>query len=76
MPIPPMQCVKLRQNSRQCGICSTSGKILEPVVVNPDTVSNRASTGFVMDPLKRNGMEPMILMTIQLKATVTEPSLA
>ena len=29
-----------------------------------------------MDPLKRNGMEPMILMTIQLKATVTEPSLA
>ena len=29
-----------------------------------------------MDPLRRNGMEPMILMTIQLKATVTEPSLA
>ena len=50
--------------------------MLAPVVVKPDTVSNRASTGFVMDPLKRNGMEPMILMTIQLKATVTEPSLA
>ena len=33
-------------------------------------------TGIVSKlPLKRNGMEPMILMTIQLKATVTEPSL-
>ena len=43
-PIPPIQWVKLRQNNRQWGNTSTSGIILDPVVVKPETVSKNAST--------------------------------
>ena len=42
-PIPPIQCVKLRQNKEQCASTSTSDKILAPVVVKPEIVSKRAS---------------------------------
>ena len=72
--MPPIQCVKLLQNKIQRGRASTSLKMLAPVVVNPETVSNRASTGFVMDPLNRKGREPITLSTIQLRETETNPS--
>ena len=39
-PIPPIHCVRERQNSTLFGSHST----VEPVVVRPDTVSNTAST--------------------------------
>ena len=48
--------------------------MLEPVVVKPETVSNSASTGWGMAPLKTKGTAPMILIMIQEAATVTEPS--
>ena len=72
--MPPIQWVKLRQIRIHFGSDSTSGKILAPVVVKPETVSNRASITLVMLPLKRKGRDPMILRTIQLRATVTKPS--
>ena len=42
-PIPPTQWVKLRQYISPFAICSTSGRMEAPVVVKPDTVSNKAS---------------------------------
>ena len=74
-PIPPIQCVKLLQNSTQRGTTSTSVRILEPVVVNPDTDSNSAFTIFGIDPLSTNGIAPTILSTIQPRATLVKPSL-
>ena len=45
-PMPPIQCVKLRQKSKDFGRASTSERIEAPVVVKPDTVSKRASMKF------------------------------
>ena len=42
-PMPPSRWVKLRQKSRLRGRLSTSSRMLEPVVVKPETVSNTAS---------------------------------
>ena len=42
-PIPPIQWVKLLQNSIPCGRASTSVRMEDPVVVKPDTVSKNAS---------------------------------
>ena len=44
------------------------------IVVNPETVSNKASTGFGILRLITKGIAPIILRTIQLNATVTNPS--
>ena len=41
--MPPTQCVKLRQNSKLFGMASTLVRMLAPVVVKPETVSNRLS---------------------------------
>ena len=43
-PIPPIQWEKLRQNRLAFEMLSTSVRILDPVVVKPEIVSNRAST--------------------------------
>ena len=75
-PMPPIQWVKLLQNSMHRGRTSTSFKILAPVVVKPDTVSNMASTMLGITPENTNGSAPIRLMTIQLRATVTQPSFA
>lgn len=45
-PMPPSQWLKLRQYIIPGESASTSPRIEEPVVVNPDTISNRASTKF------------------------------
>ena len=42
-PMPPIQCVKLRQKSIPCPIASTFVRIEAPVVVKPLTVSKSAS---------------------------------
>lgn len=42
--MPPIQCVKERQNSRPLGRCSTAGSTEAPVVVKPETVSKKQST--------------------------------
>ena len=43
-PMPPTQWVKLRQNKIPRLRDSTSGRMVAPVVVKPETVSNSAST--------------------------------
>ena len=48
--------------------------LLAPVVVKPDTVSKRASTGFGMQPVRTKGTAPTILMAIQLSAVAAKPS--
>ena len=40
IPMPPNQCVILLQNRIPSGIASTSFKIVAPVVVKPEVVSN------------------------------------
>ena len=72
--MPPIQWVKLRQNRTPLGSPSTAGRMLAPVVVKPDTVSNMASTGLGMQPVSTKGMAPIILMTTQLRAVVAKPS--
>ena len=52
IPIPPIQCVKLRQKSVACFKLSTSVKILDPVVVNPLTASKKQSTKEEISPDK------------------------
>ena len=75
-PMPPSQWLKLRQYIIPGESASTSPKIEEPVVVNPDTISNRASTKFGISLEKTNGRHPKKLIAIQLPATQTIPSLA
>ena len=75
-PIPPTQCVKLRQNRPVWLRASTSDRILDPVVVNPDTVSKSASVKLGMSRVITSGIAPRILMTIQLSPTITRPSRA
>ena len=43
-PMPPTQWLKLRQYRMPRGRLSTSDKMDAPVVVKPETISNRAST--------------------------------
>ena len=42
-PMPPIQWVRLRQNRLAKLRASTSGRMLAPVVVKPEMISNRAS---------------------------------
>ena len=72
--MPPIQGVKLLQNRTQWDRTSTSARMLAPVVVKPDTVSNRASTGWLMDPVSRKGTAPMTLSATHPRAVVTNPS--
>jgi hypothetical protein len=43
IPIPPNQCVRLRQKSIEYGKTSISLRMEEPVVVKPDVDSKNAS---------------------------------
>ena len=51
--MPPIQCVRLRQNNKDLGKISISTKIEEPVVVKPETDSKNASTKEGIAPEKR-----------------------
>ena len=75
-PMPPTQWVRLRQSSAACDMDSTSLRMVAPVVVKPEMVSNRASTTEGISPLNRKGSEPVTASTIQHSATVTKPSRA
>ena len=75
-PMPPSQWVKLRQNSRHFGRSSTARRMLAPVVVKPDIVSNTASRYDGIAPEAVKGTAPMSEMRIQLSATITKPSRA
>ena len=43
MPMPPIQCANRRQNCAPCDSASMSVRMLAPVVVKPETISNSAS---------------------------------
>ena len=72
--MPPIQWVKLRQNRMPMGRLSTSASTEAPVVVKPDTVSNRAEMGSGMAPDNTKGTAPMTLITTQVRAAVTQLS--
>ena len=73
-PMPPIQCVKLRQKIEQWLNASTSLNMLAPVVVNPETVSNKASVKEGISPVSINGRQPVRLMRSQLREVATQPS--
>ena len=49
-PMPPSQWLKLLQYRMPLGSPSTAGSMEAPVVVNPDTISKKASTKSGMTP--------------------------
>ncbi len=69
IPIPPIHCVKLRQNRMPCGRDSMSEKTVAPVVVNPDTDSKSAWTGESMTPVNRYGSAPKTPIASQDRET-------
>ena len=73
-PIPPIQCVKQRQNMLQFDRDSGSLIILAPVVVKPDIVSNNASVREGISLVIKNGRQPKKLIISQHNAVVTHPS--
>ena len=52
-PIPPIQWVKDLQNRIPIGSASISVRIVDPVVVKPDTVSKNASIGLDILPVRK-----------------------
>ena len=75
-PMPPTQWVKQRHILMDFGNDSTAAKMLDPVVVKPETDSKSASIKELVAPVKRKGSAPKRLKTIQLSATITKPSRA
>ena len=73
-PMPPTQCVKLRQNNRPWPSASTSVRIDAPVVVKPETVSKNASINDGILPLMTNGNAPNSDIPIHDRATIASPS--
>ena len=56
-------------------MASTSVRMLAPVVVKPEVISNMASVNRGISRLSHRGSAPTKLMRIQLRAVVTQPSL-
>ena len=75
-PMPPTQWVRQRQKFMHLGSPSISLKIVEPVVVKPDTTSKNASSNRGMQPESRKGSAPNTDHRIQASATIRNPSLA
>ena len=78
-PIPPSQCVRLRQNRNAFGIASMAGvsappRIVAPVVVNPLIVSKNASVYESSTPPSTNGSAPTSERSSHAVATITNPS--
>ena len=74
-PIPPIQCVSERQRREVWDKPSTLLRMLAPVVVKPDAVSNIASVKEGISFVIMKGMHPQILNTSQDSAVATQPSL-
>ena len=75
-PMPPIQWEKLRQNSVPWLSASTSVRIVEPVVVKPETVSKKASAKDGISPEMTNGIAPKTDISTQTSATMARPSRA
>ena len=74
MPRPPIHCVRLRQKSMPCGRCSTSSRIVAPVVVKPDIVSKYALVKFGMYPPMTKGSVPKRLKMLHVSVTTRKAS--
>ena len=74
--MPPIQWVKLRQNSMALSSDSMSVSMLEPVVVNPDTVSKNASMNPGICLLMTKGRQPKKLSMIHERPVMAKPSRA
>ena len=74
-PIPPIQWVRDLQRSEMWDSASTFVRILAPVVVKPDTVSNIAFVNEGISPVTTKGRHPQIERTSQLNAVAMQPSL-
>ena len=75
-PMPPIQCVKLRQNSPERDRLSTSLRMEAPVVVKPETVSKKASTKRGISPPITKGSAPSSDIASHDSPTQTKPSRA
>ena len=75
-PMPPTQWVKLRQNSPLRLKGSTAVKIVDPVVVKPETVSKKASIKLGISPEITKGIAPNRDMAIHARDTTAKPSRA
>ena len=74
-PIPPNQWVRLRQKRIPLSKTSTSAITEAPVVVKPETLSNKASVKVGVEPLITKGSAPKRAKTIQQSPTQAKPSL-
>ena len=74
IPMPPSHWIMLRQNSIDSGSPSICFRTVEPVVVNPETVSKKASVRPVKVPPNRNGNDPKRDAMIQPSDTIRKPS--
>ena len=70
IPMPPSHCVRQRQKSIDLGRASTSSRMVDPVVENPEQVSKSASGKDVMLPERRKGTEPIRDAIIQAEDTM------
>ena len=74
--MPPIQWVKLRQNSKLFGNASTLVRIVAHVVVKPDTVSKTASIKFGTYFDIQKGIAPIKDKYIHAIDTIKNPPLA
>ena len=73
IPIPPSQCIWHLHTWIVIGQESTSCKIVEPVVVKPETDSKTASLKEGITPEKKRGNAPSSPVAIHASATKTMP---
>ena len=73
-PKPPMKCVDARQKSRLRGKASTSSRMVEPVVVKPDTLSNQALANVNGPPQRAYGSMPNRKESSQDRKMIMYPS--
>ena len=74
MPMPPSHCVNERQKRIPWGSSSISANTVAPVVVKPDTDSNRAAIGDSIVPDNRYGKAPTTPTATQAIETTAYPS--
>ena len=70
MPIPPIQCVRLRQNKMDGGRLSMFVSTVAPVVVKPDMISKKAAATRVSYPPTSRGSMPTAVNTTQVIETM------
>ena len=73
IPIPPSHCMMDRHNSNPGGNWSSPDRMVDPVVVRPETVSNTASQKLISSDEYQSGNAPVTLTAIQDTTVRTYP---